>query len=1038
MAGSGEASGSEAESSRVFPTLLRSPSTIFSESVHPAVSGMVSQLFMQQPMALKFDKNIKQAFYNTGAMIFVAICCGAAVLVYFILEAFLRPLLWAVLCGTFLHPFKYSLARIGRRWLCSLQDTGTPIVLGTVLLPVWFVNYGVETLGDLVLKRLKALLLLVAGVPMLFFLYYFGSVIGVQVVIQHACGFIYSALDYFNAVWVFTLVAGYLLAVLFKWTPSTQPYLRAISVPVWTVLLFYLASVTGSWRTPVFLILVSLMIVGTLHGTQKVNGKSGEISSKVLFIAASTISMAISYSGLVESHEHHPVAPPPGSSRNEHAPSISSSPPSGSSGQMRSDIRFFLQKKKTSDIYFVLLVWAIVLVQIWLNLWILQLLSVPVAVWVVKKLVQHFGLMNFARRNLVSWWEVVQNSVMERQDALAPAPIRGLGHFLVKVDTKPVSVLFLLLTVWVVKKLVQHFGLMNFARRNLVSWWEVVQNSVMERQDALAPAPIRGLGHFLVKVDTKPVSVLFLLLTVWVVKKLVQHFGLMNFARRNLVSWWEVVQNSVMERQDALAPAPIRGLGHFLVKVDTKMIIWLEKSLDKLISIFIILLLVMGTLLLALLLTAKVHQESVHIIEVTSSLINETVANHPEWAKEGLGRQGKPRFTLVADCGCSEAIEICVVLRHYGFGAFAVRKMTAWQEHVLEDACSSLCSTSDQGVGALHKILGEKVNNTAVIEKQVLELWDRLYQSWFVKNITHSGRHRGHKTQINRQNSWLGDILDWQDIASFVHENIETFLSILESLWVVMSRNVSLLFTTTTTLLTVLFHSGTALLNFALSVVIFLTTLFYLLSSSDEYYKPVKWVINLMPLSQPGPSSNIVGQSVEEAIRGVFDASLKMAGFYGLYTWLTHTVFGINIVFIPSVHLGSNSSILVAYQSKLLQAPSTERRPSSYWLVEVSLVNIHLLQLSKYNGQVLGRSLAALVTLRRQLWLSQAQVPDKYKVPLFDALVTPGSYVWTPVDEMLKLSHQARETSRELAMPPPPQAEAPSAPEAGAGSYSPC
>lgn len=182
------------------PHTVRPHFVSFSESVQPAV-GMVSQL-LTQPSSLKFDKNIKQAFYNTGAMIFVAICCGAAVLVYFILEAFLRPLLWAVLCGTFLHPFKYSLARLGRSWLSGLQDTGTPVVVGTLLVPVWCVNHGVETMGRLVLERLTVLLVIGAGAPLIYFLYLFWSIIGMQVMLGHVCGIIGAALDCFHTAWV--------------------------------------------------------------------------------------------------------------------------------------------------------------------------------------------------------------------------------------------------------------------------------------------------------------------------------------------------------------------------------------------------------------------------------------------------------------------------------------------------------------------------------------------------------------------------------------------------------------------------------------------------------------------------------------------------------------------------------------------------------------------------------------------------------------------------------------------------------------------
>ena len=72
--------------------------------------------------------------------------------------------------------------------------------------------------------------------------------------------------------------------------------------------------------------------------------------------------------------------------------------------------------------------------------------------WVLKKLVVHFGLKSFAERTLTSWWMVLEKFGREREEALLPGPIKGLAQFLLRIDTKVISLTHLqvrlVLLVW--------------------------------------------------------------------------------------------------------------------------------------------------------------------------------------------------------------------------------------------------------------------------------------------------------------------------------------------------------------------------------------------------------------------------------------------------------------------------------------------------------------------------------------------------------------------------------------------------------------
>ena len=109
--------------------------------------------------ASQHDKMLKQAIYNTGANVFVVLAGFGIVALYWVLETFFRPLMWAMLCGAFLHPFKYQVTKNIKSWLSGLKDSGTPITLGFFRIPLDLLDSASENLIQALQRRWRVILL---------------------------------------------------------------------------------------------------------------------------------------------------------------------------------------------------------------------------------------------------------------------------------------------------------------------------------------------------------------------------------------------------------------------------------------------------------------------------------------------------------------------------------------------------------------------------------------------------------------------------------------------------------------------------------------------------------------------------------------------------------------------------------------------------------------------------------------------------------------------------------------------------------------
>ncbi|XP_068671503.1 transmembrane protein 245-like isoform X1 [Montipora foliosa] len=716
------------------------------------------------------EKALKLAFYNTAALVFVALSGCTAVGVYYVMEPFLRPLLWAGLCGAFLYPFKWKLTQIVRGFLRSLRESNTPLVVGATLVPFQLANRFSDFVGSFVVHRIRIFILVFVLTTTFYGLYIIQPFNEIFWILKRSGVVVNLLLDLFNIPYlVWSITIGYILIVVFFWTPNSASFISFFSLPVWIMFLLHLVSLTQSYRIPFFLLLVVCSIVGFLtSGTEEsdqVDGAEDWKKKRQRFFRdlsqAAVALQLVSSTAIPNSESDESIEKP------QKEPSVvGSSQVTATTATDSTDGRDFVEGKplpnrrrglqrtkqkseitkegdytSKSNLYFEALFWGILLSRLWLYAELLMILMIPILFYALKQ--------------LLSYWSSSISS----------------------------SALYVL----------------------VLRWWAKVRSWANERKKALVPMQLSGLFKGGIKVD--------------------------------------LMINSIM-----------------------------DSSMENIISIFMVFFLIVACSLITVFFAVQVHHESAQIVSVSANLVNKVMADNPQlvnWIQENKELKN--------------TIEQSIDRAYIDGRQFLAAKV----QSMFGDA------------------------NSSALQEEVLDLTDRIYNAWINwgnSSATKGGAENGTITareipkNINVTAVFSGtnmmnllNLFDVRVLVSLIRENLGTLLSLLESVWIFLKGNVSFAFNFVTTVLSIVFFSGAYVLNTGLSMIIFVTALFYLLSISGEQYKPVEWFSKVTATGTSGFSDSAYG-----AIRGVFGAAVKMATFYGVYTWFTHTTFGVNIVYIPS------------------------------------------------------------------------------------------------------------------------------------------
>ncbi|XP_054266292.1 transmembrane protein 245 isoform X2 [Macrosteles quadrilineatus] len=361
--------------------------------------------------------------------------------------------------------------------------------------------------------------------------------------------------------------------------------------------------------------------------------------------------------------------------------------------------------------------------------------------------------------------------------------------------------------------------------------------------------------------------VLALLFLVYIIRHLCKSFGVTDFVHSKYCLFMDWISEWYFVRKNVLIPAPILCLNTMFSEVRSRLLSILKDSSDSAATVIVILALLFVVIFGSTFLVIQAYTEGMYMMKVGGSVINQTVVHNPELTQllpEGLEQQLNS-----------------VLNNAYIYGRQAISKF-------------------------VRNMLSEVSEEKALeVEDRVLDLWDRVYQAWMMSAIEKKTTIGPKVTSSAVYQTWdnfidivhrTPELVSMRAVTDWAQNNMVMLTSGLESVWELIRGNASLVLSAFLTVFTVVFTHSFAVLNFCISMIVFLTALFYLLSSSRQLYKPVELITAISPVF-----GKRLAFAMENAVNEVLTASFKLAVFYGMWTWLIHNLFQMNIVYIPSV-----------------------------------------------------------------------------------------------------------------------------------------